>query len=93
MSGPYTVGRTSSLGSRCSLKRGGSPQLGGARAKNRSRWLALLLPGSRVALIIALLVSLAFEDYGGNALLGTTWLALGYMLWSRSGATSTPLRG
>jgi hypothetical protein len=46
-----------------------------------------------VALIIALLVSLAFEDYGGNALLGTTWLALGYMLWSRSGATSTPLRG
>ena len=40
---------------------------------------------SGVALIIALPVSLALGEYGGNALFGLMWLALGYVLWSQRG--------
>ena len=40
---------------------------------------------SGVALIIALPVSPALGEYGGNALFGLMWLALGYVLWSQRG--------
>ncbi|CAA9301929.1 MAG: hypothetical protein AVDCRST_MAG93-4666, partial [uncultured Chloroflexia bacterium] len=40
-----------------------------------------------VALIIALPVSLTLGDYGGNALFGLMWLALGYVLWSQRSLT------
>jgi hypothetical protein len=40
-----------------------------------------------VALIIALPVSIVLSGYGGNALFGLMWLALGYVLWSQRGAT------
>ena len=41
-----------------------------------------------VALIIALPVSIVLGEYGGNALFGLMWLALGYVLWSQREATA-----
>ncbi len=43
---------------------------------------------SGVALIVALPVSLALGEYGGNALFGLMWLALGYVLWSQRGTAA-----
>ena len=41
-----------------------------------------------VALVIALPISIVLSEYGGNALFGIMWLALGYVLWSQRDATS-----
>ena len=41
-----------------------------------------------VALIVTLPVSIVLSGYGGNALFGLMWLALGYVLWSQRGTTS-----
>ena len=41
-----------------------------------------------VGLIVGLPVAIALGLYGGNILFGLLWLALGYVLWLRRGATA-----